>query len=194
MMPAFCSRDEDHIDCLRKWLSALGPVIAILALFIALRQLSVADDTAARTLRAYVLLDTGKIEDVRANSKPKVVVGARNFGKTPAFKVTHAVRVTIAPYPGPVPTFDVPNDLVLGQSTMAPDQTTNSFVELPSALKQEDFDALRNGKLALYVLGHIFYEDAYGKARRVSYRRMIGGNVGMGSGTLAFTPVTDETD
>ena len=48
-----CAPGETAVICLRSWIAAIGPIVAILALIIALSQFWLSRDSAQRQLRAY---------------------------------------------------------------------------------------------------------------------------------------------
>ena len=193
-LSALCGQNENGIICARAWLSALGPIIAVAALSVALLQFYLADITAERTLRAYVLLETSHVGPIAPNQPIDVTIGVKNFGKTPSLKTTHMAMMGLSNFPGSPPPFNPPSNQPMSKTILAPEQSNDKFFHYP-AISQADYDALLAGNKALYVVGEIVYEDVYGKKRHSLYRRMIGGNIGMSpTGSMAGTESDDEAN
>jgi hypothetical protein len=92
-----CGPEESTATCVRSWLSALGPIIAIAALIVALLQFQLAWRSSERQIRAYVGLTIAALEgSVRPNVPVTVKFRAENFGQTPARRVRVRHRSYVA--------------------------------------------------------------------------------------------------
>lgn len=151
------------------------------------RQEATAKDTAERQLRAYVNIDTGKLEGLASGAFPEAVVTVSNSGQTPAYNVTVvggiALGASFPTLPSPVP------PPVVTAATISPGASVAHVVRTPRALTTSDLTNLREGSRTLYVYGEIHYHDIYTKQRKTTYRLLIGGPVGTADGRLA---VADE--
>jgi len=172
------------------------------------RQIRLSEETAERQLRAYVLGETASIFNV-ANpvpmfpgqtfqptgaeitnpaSGPGVIIQIKNTGQTPAFKVNHWGNICFAGVPLsmglPAP---LPQPFIF-ESVLGPGISSTKLLFMPQPLSTAEVASLRNGTGAVYVYGHIEYEDAFGNARRSSYRllhHVTGGAIGV-STSLTF--------
>jgi hypothetical protein len=95
--------------CTEKASVILGFIAAIGALISAYffwGQWNVAEDTAQRQLRAYILYDPARIERSKDGRTYVVSVQAKNFGQSPAYGVTHWLKAEIRDkFPDPYNSF-----------------------------------------------------------------------------------------
>ena len=64
-------------------LATIGQAVALIV------TITVMMRTARRQLRAYVFIDSTRIDGMNAGQTPEVALVIKNFGQTPAYKVTH---------------------------------------------------------------------------------------------------------
>lgn len=151
--------------------------------------------TAERQLRAYVLVSKPKLASFGEGSKPEAIVPFKNFGQTPARKVTAWAGIMFAEAPlSPFPKVDAPD--ALSRSTLGPGadlQVTHKEAE--KALSRADFNKIVNGDAVLYVLGRIDYLDAFDKPRFTSFRLMFNRDAAKrGDGSLSVCPDGNDSD
>jgi hypothetical protein len=101
--PTASAREERAL----KWIAVLGPIIAMGALLVALQQWWLARDTNEKTLRAYVMLDDSRIDDLEPGKLARVSVIIRNFGSTPALQVRHNISTMMVPTNSELPPGDL---------------------------------------------------------------------------------------
>jgi hypothetical protein len=144
------------------------------------RQNELAEDTAARQLRAYVGAEEIGFE---INSSLAAFLGEndetgifrhfawimiKNFGQTPAFEVEVHVRIVTIPFAMRLPdNFDfnglfgkLESKNFVSKSFLQGGQTEISKIGLENA---NAVIQARNKDLSLYVFGRIYYRDAFGK-------------------------------
>ncbi len=123
-------------------------------------------------------------EITNAAAGPGAWIQIKNTGQTPAFKVSHWGNICFREYP-----------LRAGLPARIQNPQEMTFPgELFEPLSAVEISALRNGTGAIYVYGEIFYEDAFEKPQRASYRFMHhpqGGAVGV-STNLSFADTGNE--
>jgi hypothetical protein len=74
-------------------------LVTIPLTLVGLCQSRIASRTAKRQLRAYVFISKAEISDVMSDQKLTTKLVIKNFGQTPAYKITAWLRVDIAPFP-----------------------------------------------------------------------------------------------
>lgn len=131
-----------------------------------------ADETAERQLRAYIFVESGKVETPLANGRFMANLIVRNSGKTPAYDVVcdigmDAGREFLAEWDKDVDD-DKPHPA--GSGAIGP----GSHIVLdPESTWLADSTILYKcfvGEYALFVYGLIRYRDAFGKARHTRFR------------------------
>jgi hypothetical protein len=169
--------------------------------------------TAERQLRAHVFFNGGMMSNVAdplpihiapqanpaaityPNIGPKVFIEIKNFGQTPAYRVTHWAHIHFEQFPlgrvrlpkrkqvlGPVRS--ITSSMILG-----PGAAANKNLSMPERLTDEEIARLRNGTAAIYVYGVILYRDEFGKRRWSTYRYMhieVGGHIGISTTLVSY--------
>jgi hypothetical protein len=168
---AICVPGESHLVCLRSWLSAVGPIIAGVALMVALAQFSLSRDTAQRQLRAYIGIHSMSSAVYPFENGGFTYIAQaelRNFGQTPAYELTGQSNSTI----------DLP-DATPFDETQGPAKAAGLGVAFRDAgihVKQwkhvsaEEFAALRDQKKRVFLWGVVKYKDAFGSLRKFTFR------------------------
>jgi hypothetical protein len=129
---------------------------------------SAADRTAERQLRAYVMVESVVIEDFGVGRIPKLKITIRNFGLTPVHQLTHWSTVGFDAFPHTVP-FPVRDETPLPPMALAPSGKLITRPREQRELNLETWAALAAGTHAIYVIGEIRYEDAFGKRRETDF-------------------------
>jgi hypothetical protein len=141
-------------------------------------------DNGRRQLRAYVFPDDANLI-WQGTSKPMVAeIVIKNSGQTPAYRLSTATAVLVA-------------DLPLSTDLPVPGLPPNRTVVPPAAsyvlstatdrpMTAEQLQGLQKGTQAIYAIGEVAYEDAFGECRMTRYRFFysgpgaeIGSKVGM---------------
>jgi hypothetical protein len=196
---------EDREDSLqrltREYMIAtiIGVLGAWLGVAILIWQTILSRRSSERQLRAYVVVELGRIVNV---ADPPAAVGLnvptearithpgwgpvafiqiKNAGQTPAFDVAHWGNICFREFPLgsalPEKPSGSPSCSILGPSI----PSTKLFRFGPRLTPTEVTD-LMAGKGAVYVYGEIIYEDGFRKKHRTQYRVMyhqIGGAIGV---------------
>jgi hypothetical protein len=145
------------------------------------RQLAHLEDTAQRQLRAYVFITNSGLQNLSAGQIPRASTCIKNSGQTPAYKVRHTQRFALDNFPlmRELPPAVAEEDFSV--TNLGPNCETMKFGD-GGRISAETIEALKAGRMALYVYGEIHYIDAFEKAHYTKYRWMTGGMVGFHSG------------
>jgi len=176
---SLCGMNEPGAVCLRSWLGVVGPLVAVAALLVALRQFGLSRDTAERQLRAYIGVAKGSFRLVNVNGGGVGVlvhVQLVNSGKTPAYDFTTWINPPIAadsdasPFGEPLP---------IENRTSTSIVFADGEVDLQRAwpLAPLDLDAVRAGTRKFFVSGGADYRDAFGVRRTLKFYDVSGDEV-----------------
>ena len=133
-------------------------------------------DTAQRQLRAYISIETSKIEFPEPG-RPKVTVNYRNAGQTPAYDVQTWIHQWIACYPMRCELPRPPGNFVMSKSVLGPGAHHTMIIEAPKPIAKEPYlDLVGTAEGTIYVFGEIRYKDVFGNAHLYKYKLMHGGN------------------
>ncbi len=134
-----------------------------------------AQSTAQHQLRAYISIDH-IIRDKNLH-EPGFTIFIRNSGQTPAYKVRHYNQKEILEFPLPHELVAVLREdgtrFICGPGQLAADSGLGGPISDP------DWEALRSGKMAIYVYGIIEYMDVFGCVRWTKFCYFCGGPAGM---------------
>jgi hypothetical protein len=151
------------------------------------------DRTTRGQLRAYIFPDDPKIEDVAPLNYPIAILFIKNYGRTPAEKVTAEFALEFDTYPKPTgKALDTPKLDEVSRSAVPPESRIEIRVERDDTLTSPEFEALKAGHAALYVVGVIRYTDNFGDGW-VSTVRMMHTYRNVGSTRLEVCPEGNET-
>lgn len=134
------------------------------------------EETAERQLRAYVAIQSGRIDHAVVDNAPgfRVQIQLKNSGLTPAYGFTTWVMepkilpVDAIPFGPPRPLSER-----TGSSIMGPGADT--WINWYARFSGSDLDDIRTGKKAIFVWGGADYTDAFGKRRYFIFRDMMTG-------------------
>lgn len=134
------------------------------------------EDNAIIQLRAYIHYKTAGRQDSTKGGYWAFKVIVRNFGQTPAYKVTMWIGITdvvshdfSGPFPYP------PENLRKSKSIIAPSAELSFYIPMVSKVSQDEFRALIEGKQAIFIYGVIGYRDIFKKRHETQYRIMFTG-------------------
>lgn len=132
--------------------------------------------TSRAELRAYVYIDEAHVDHISTGAVPEAQIKIRNFGRTPAYQFTQGAVMGIQAYPL---TDDPPTakDDAAPAQTLPPTAYVFSSAKLKKPLKDDEMRGLKEGKLAIFVVGEIGYTDCFGRQRFTNYCVFSGGGV-----------------
>jgi hypothetical protein len=143
---------------------------ATLALYVATRQLVIgAEKTAERQLRAYVMIKTVRLEGLKDDGCPRAIVTIKNSGNTPAKNVTHWAQMGFSTFPE-MTLFPVrDSSRIMPPGAVAPGGKIIMSTGIDKPLNAPAINAIEKGTHAIYVVGEIRYEDAFGQTRETDF-------------------------
>lgn len=151
----------------------LGLLIATLLLWWVTRKMVVgADETAKRQLRAYVGVESVKIQNEKRTNggvDQYVYVEARNFGQTPASHCSYWLDISSQRLPllTELTKSDSVQDSSIG--VVAPTGKFRARTELPLLENDGEINA---GRSAMYLHGQFHYADVFGRRHTTNFRFM----------------------
>jgi hypothetical protein len=164
-------------------IAVIASVVAFLQFLALIATVRVMRQTARSQLRAYVMVDIARIDDLKVGGKLKAHLTFKNSGQTPARELTHWCAMGFDEFPlsGTIKTPDGDDP---PPRPLAPQGVLHTWADEKRTLNQETMDALAGGSHAVYVIGQIRYIDAFGVKRETDFLMFAGGPVGVG-GELA---------
>jgi hypothetical protein len=176
-------KQAEHDDKALFWARSAGAGVGIYTAItlgiaiIALCQLNTARDTEDRQLRAYIGIvipsDGPGDRNFLPPNIPAIHLSIKNFGQTPAYRVTYQSGVDLKQYPlpknteYPTPTIGPQNPITVFPGTPEP-----LGIRSPGgrALTNEEVKAIQDGNSKrLCFWGTITYVDAFGYSRYTNY-------------------------
>ena len=161
--------------------------LSTIFLWLATRDLVAGAQSAARMqLRAYLGPSEIFVTGVAAGERPVVESTIRNFGQSPAYRVSYWAETKVLD-----PRIDrferVPSDA--GDRTVNPGR--DGFMiksRLADPLTEEQMSKIRLGTASIYFYGVISYRDAFGRRRKTQFRFQHGGARLAGTEDLSISP------
>jgi hypothetical protein len=144
-----------------------------------------ASDTAERQLRAYVMIESVRLEDFEVGRRPFARVTFRNSGATPAHRLTHWCMMGFDAFPHTLP-FPTSDDTALPPTPLAPRGSISLRTPPLNELNLATWSDLAAGTHAIYLAGEIKYIDAFGKARETQFVLFTGGPLGASDSLAAY--------
>jgi len=136
------------------------------------RQLVHFAGTAERELRAYVYVEK---TNIKFQGGWNIEYRLKNFGKTPAHNVRLISIAKVVDWNGGNPEIPVPNH-VETVGSMAPQGDFFDFTEELEG--RADFDEIKNGSKAIFLVGSIIYDIVFEPSRRTTdFRYYVGGDM-----------------
>ena len=137
-------------------------------------------------LRAYLGPSEAFITGVAAGEKPTVECTIRNFGQTPAYRVSHWVEAKVLDSTSD--RFE-PTEPEGGERIINPGRDGFTVkARLPEPLTEEEMSKIKLGTSAIYFYGVILYRDAFSRRRKTQFRYQHGGARLFGTEDLALSP------
>lgn len=124
-----------------------------------------------RTLRAYVNVESARVKYEPATDTLVVTVAIKNYGKTPAYRLTPVTAVAVTEAFG---NLAPANDQRPPMGVLAPTAAFVMTIGLQIPVQQRE--AIRQQALHLFVYGVVRYDDAFGQHRTLTYKVRGTGN------------------
>lgn len=184
-------------DCLGRFFTEnRDDIIAALALILALSTIFLwfgmrdlvagTADFSKMQVRAYLGPSETYITGVAAGEKPMVECTIRNFGQTPAYRVSYWAETKL---------LDSMTDgfeqgqAEGGERTVNPGRDGFTIkARAPQPLTEEEMSKIKLGTAAIYFYGTILYRDAFSRRRKTEFRYQHGGQRLLGTEDLALSP------
>ena len=144
--------------------------LATLALWLATRALvKSADKNAERQLRAYVTVQSCRIETYEVDKTAAIIIVVRNSGQTPSHGTTilSALKYREVSDSGELK-LEQPDSL--SSTSIGSDGTQTVKLISSSLLTRDQSMAIANGKARLIVHGQITYKTVFGEVARTDFR------------------------
>ena len=147
-------------------------MLVLIAIGLAYQANRIAHETARRQLRAYITVQTP-----RMNHHPAVglllefALDAVNCGQTPAKAIRWKAKFAYVPdedRDAILNKFDP--DVFLSDSVLGADDTASRSGKLPRPLTEDDAKRLSDGTAQIYVFGTIKYKDIFLNEQTTTYR------------------------
>ena len=184
-------------DCLARFFTEnRDDIVAGLALILALSTIFLwfatrdlvagTADFSKQQLRAYLGASEVFITGVAAGEKPTVECTIRNFGQTPAYRVTHWVEAKVLDSTSD--RFE-PTEPEGGERIINPGRDGFTIKSrLPEPLTEEEMSKIKLGTSAIYFFGAITYRDAFSRNRKTLFRLQHGGSRVFGTEDMTLSP------
>jgi len=184
-------------DCLARFFTEnRDDIIAGLALILALSTIFLwfatrdlvagTADFSKMQLRAYLGPSETFITGVVAGEKPMVECIVRNFGQTPAYRVSYWAETKVLDSMSD--RFE-PTQAEGGERIINPGRDGFTIKSrLAEPLTEEEMSKIKLGTAAIYFYGAILYRDAFSRSRKTQFRYQHGGARLFGTEDLALSP------
>jgi hypothetical protein len=169
------------------WLQLWGAAVGIMGLLwtiwltrravkAAQASVDVAQDTAKRQLRAYVIPSAFKIRKVRVGAVAEITLELKNTGQTPAYELRALAQAFIAE--GGCASqfkarFTSGSDVNTSRGIIGAGGWMRFRVEFNVPVSQELMDKIQSGELELGVFGVASYRDAFNRRRLITFKRYL---------------------
>ena len=125
--------------------------------------------TAEHELRAYVLIQSGRI-DFGEPTRPQWHLRVKNFGQTPAYAVQHWTHIWIEKHPLRIKLPEPPPEFRMSKSVLAPGNHEDMVWSKDPPIPEESMPLVGTPQGTIYIYGKIQYRDAFGKSHFTRYR------------------------
>jgi hypothetical protein len=130
-------------------------------------------DNGRRQLRAYVFPEQASLL-WQGVGKPTVVeIVIKNSGQTPAYRLSTATKVFVSDRP--LQTDPQVPAMPPNHSVVPPAGSYALSVTMDQQLTGDQLKAIQKGSQAIYAIGEIAYEDAFGECRMTRFRFFYSG-------------------
>jgi hypothetical protein len=131
-----------------------------------------ADQTAQRQLRAYVYVHNVRMLEMNSGYDPNILIIVKNFGQTPARRITNTFRCIPMTRPAAEPQFSLDRAQIVELPDLGPSQRIFSTPSYPASFWVADKPRLIANRRTVhfYVFGRIDYRDIFDQPRWTEYR------------------------
>jgi hypothetical protein len=148
------------------------------------RQANIAEDTAARQLRAYLSPSAAWL-DIQDDGRVKAHVHIKNYGATPATNERHWISIWVASFPLDEILEDAPDNFEMGSAVLGPGGHNEMVHPRPKPLTEANQAIIVSGFVGIYVYGKVTYNDIYGEEHMSRYVFVCAGDEAFANGRLA---------
>jgi hypothetical protein len=149
-----------------------------------------AEDTAKKQLRAYVLPTKGEVKGLNVNGPLQVRIAVRNSGQTPAYNATIGVDTWWEEIPRQPPVAGALPTKEGMQVTLAAGEET--YVD--HVVKEQRRQELKSRKAILHAAGSVRYKDIYGVKHESSFHFVQGGEFDPTAPLMSLSEGKNESD
>ena len=163
---------------------------------VAARTVRSIEDTANIQLRAYVGSKGAGFNTAWINPPFSVTVTIRNFGSTPAINFETAIYLQVLPHPFPGEFPPGNFNFRHGRQSLMPGNESIVVCELridDPLISNIVVNAIRQGSMALYIIGRIQYDDVFGMKRFTNMRMLTSGERTSTNAPFIDAPEGNET-
>ena len=139
-------------------------------------------DNGRRQLRAYVFPETATLH-WSGSAKPMVAeITLKNSGQTPAYRVAAELAINVREYPlqARLPAAKLPST----HTIIPPTGVYTLSTTAPRALTDDELTAIQQGHQAIYVIGDMSHDDAFGVCRIARYEFFFTGEPPKDNGNI----------
>jgi hypothetical protein len=176
-------------------IAAIASIAALLQFFALVITVFVLMSTAKRQLRAYVFVYSAEISNIMSDQNVAVTLVVKNFGQTPAYKLSAWLGVDILPFPLKTPLSSAADIQQIANTNIGPggEQAMKFSSDRPIPVElRDEFEPQKIS--AVYVHGTIKYVDAFKIRRFTNFRLYKGGNFGVTGPGLSFSTEDNEAN
>lgn len=149
------------------------------------RQLSHLEGTPERQLRAYVLIENGRVERDFGSKRLKAILTIKNSGQTPAYDLRHSSAVRFVPLEAGTGFFD--DEVSKQKLIIAPNGQVPIEIYSKLDFELENFHQYKAGGLKVLVYGQFKYRDAFKNIQTTDFIFEVTGDLWASKGMLRPT-------
>jgi hypothetical protein len=131
------------------------------------KSVELAERTAARQLRAYILFDGGLVDRFGHGFMVKLAV--KNSGQTPAYNLTYAWDAKVLPYPLKVDGIIYPSPNPEQSADIGASISTTLGDPQFLAMSEQDVQDVQNRMKAVYVFASLSYRDTFQRTQTAQF-------------------------
>jgi len=190
------ANDAAYYAKLQIWAAAFGMLGLLVTIYLTLKavrtaqqSVAVAQDTARRQLRAYIIASAFRVENLKVGAVPRVTFRIRNAGQTPAYEVravfqlffsaagaSHETKVRFSYLPE------------MSKGVLGAGGIIRFEVSFGERLDEARFKGICEGTEEVGIFGVFSYRDAFKRRRLGTFKRFLHHRLwnGKPSGRLAI--------
>jgi hypothetical protein len=142
------------------------------------RQLAQSQENSERQLRAYIHVSEAKFINL-GFPMAEFMVHFVNTGQTPAHNVFATIGIDLTDFPLTKELDAGAGGGTKGITNLGRDGVGHARIDSPRGLTGEEYAAVRDGKMAIFVFGKITYRDVFDREWETYYHCYVGGDQGI---------------